>query len=133
MIFAREVSDNLTSLVKKIDAETAKNSDKKLCSFVVFLNDDESTGEKLKTLAEKEGIKKCVLALDNVGGPKAYNVAKDAEVTVVMYNKRKVESNFAFKKGELNAKAYTTFLNERQLEAGRALRRRLEQITQINH
>ena len=42
MIFAREVSDNLTSLVKKVDAATAKNSACRMGSFVVFLNDDES-------------------------------------------------------------------------------------------
>jgi hypothetical protein len=102
MVFAREANDTLTSLVKKIDAESTKQ---KVNSFVVFLSDDEKLGDDLKKLADKEGIKKTVLALDNVAGPKAYNVAKDAEVTVVLYNKRKVESNFAFKKGELNAQA----------------------------
>src|SRR5687768_11015912 len=102
MIFAREVSDSLTSLVKKIDAATAQNSDKKMGSFVVFLSDDEKLGEQAKTLAEKEGIKKTVLSIDNVAGPKGYAIAKEADVTVVLYNKRKVESNHAFRKGELN-------------------------------
>ena len=48
MIFAREVSDSLTSLVKKLDAATAKNSDAKMGSFVVFCNDDEDLKDKLK-------------------------------------------------------------------------------------
>jgi hypothetical protein len=105
MIFAREISDNLTSLVKKIDAATAANKKARMGSFVVFLSDDEGLSKKLEELAKKEGISQCVLTIDNPAGPKAYKVAKDADVTVVLYNQRNVESNHAFKKGELNAKA----------------------------
>jgi hypothetical protein len=102
MIFAREVSDSLTSLVKKIDAETAKNSKQKMGSFVVFLSDDEKLSDKLEGLAKKEGIKKCVLSIDNPAGPPGYNVTKDADITVVLYNNRVVVANYAFKKGGLN-------------------------------
>jgi hypothetical protein len=105
MIFAREVTGPLTSLVKKIDAETAKNSSKNMGSFIVFLNDKEGLFKELKQLAEKEGIKQMVLTIDNVAGPDGYDVAKDAEVTVVLYNQRKVAANYAFRKGELNDKA----------------------------
>lgn len=104
MIFAREVSDSLTSLVKKIDAATAANKDKKMGSFVVFCTDSESLEKQLKELAEKEKLKNIVLAIDNPSGPPAYKVAKDADVTVVLYNKRKVEANHAYKKGELKDK-----------------------------
>lgn len=104
MIFAREVNDGLTSLVKKIDAATADNSSKNFCSAVVFLSDDEKLADNLKTFAEKNNVSKTVLAIDNVTGPKGYKIAKEAEVTVILYNKRKVEGNFAFRKGELNAK-----------------------------
>jgi hypothetical protein len=110
MIFARENSDALTSLVKKIDAATAKNKSKHMGSFVVYLSDDEGLGDKLKSLAEKEGIKNTILTIDNVAGPKGYNVAKDASVTVVLYNQRKVESNHAFKKGELNQKGISAVM-----------------------
>jgi hypothetical protein len=110
MIFAREVSDSLTSLVKKIDAETAKNSKAKMGSFVVFLSDDEKLSDKLESLAKKEGIKKCVLSIDNPAGPKGYNVAKEADVTVVLYNNRKVVANYAFKKGDLNDAAITKIM-----------------------
>lgn len=101
MIFAREVSGPLTSLVKKLDAATASNKKAKMGSFVVFLSDDESLEGKLKTLAQKEGIKDCIFTIDNPAGPKGYNVAKDADVTVIFYNKKKVAANHAFKKGEL--------------------------------
>jgi hypothetical protein len=105
MIFAREVSDSLTSLVKQIDAETAKNSKKNMGSFVVFLSDKEGLETQLKEWADKQNLKQCVLTIDNVAGPEGYDVAKDADVTVVLYNRRKVEANFAFRKGELNDKA----------------------------
>ncbi len=74
-------------------------------SFVVFLSDEESLKEKAKGMAEKQGLKACVLTVDNVAGPKGYNINKDADVTVVLYNKRKVQANYAFKKGELNSEA----------------------------
>jgi hypothetical protein len=102
MIFAREVSAPLTSLVKKIDAATVANKSKRMGSFIVFLSDEEKLADQLKTLADKEGIKECVLTIDNPAGPKAYKVARDADVTVVLYNRQNVKANFAFKKGELN-------------------------------
>ena len=104
MIFAREISDNLTSLVKKIDEATAKNAKAKMGSFVVFCNDDEKLEDKLKELAEKEKLSKCVLTIDQPSGPKSYKISKEADVTVVLYNKRKIMANFAFKKGDLKDK-----------------------------
>jgi len=101
MIFAREVNSTLTSLVKKIDEETGKHSDAKMGSFVVFCSDAEGLDKKLQELAKSESLKKLILSIDNPSGPKGYEVAKEADVTVVLYNKRKVEANYAFKKGEL--------------------------------
>ena len=100
MVFAREVTGPLTSLVKKIDKINADN--KGMGSFVVFMNDDEKLADNVKALAEKEGISKTILTIDNPAGPQAYKIAKDADITVVLYNKRNVQSNFAFRKGELN-------------------------------
>ena len=101
MIFAREISDPLTSLVKKLDAATAKNSDCHMGSFVVFLSDDEGLEKKLKELAKKDKIDHTVLAIDNPAGPRGYNIAKDADVTVVLYTSRNVKANYVFKKGEM--------------------------------
>ncbi|HWG42178.1 MAG TPA: hypothetical protein VN688_05280 [Gemmataceae bacterium] len=104
MIFAREINDGLTSLVKKLDEATADHSDCRMGSFVVFCSDEEGLENKLKDLAKKEKLKKIVLTIDNPAGPDAYKVAKDADVTVVLYSKQKVKANYAFKKGELKAK-----------------------------
>jgi hypothetical protein len=103
MIFAREINDGLTSLVKKLDDATDKHSDCRMGSFVVFCNDEEGLDKKLKALADKEKLKHIVLTIDNPAGPKSYEIAKDAEVTVVLYTKHNVKVNHAFKKGELKA------------------------------
>jgi hypothetical protein len=105
MIFARDLSDPLASLVKKLDAATDKHSDAKMGSFVVFLNDSEDIDQKLKDLADKEHLSKISLAvMSNKAGPEAYKVPKDADVTVILYNKNKCEASYAFKKGELTKK-----------------------------
>src|SRR5260370_847414 len=70
MIFAREISDNLTSLVKKIDEATAENKSNRMGSFVVFLSNDEGLEQKLKDLATKEGLKHTNLTIDNAAGPR---------------------------------------------------------------
>ena len=101
MIFAREATPEVIALIKKIDAATVKNSKGEMKSFVVFLSDKEGLDKELASAAEKEGIKETVLSIDNPAGPKGYNVAEDANVTVVLYKERKVKANHAFKKGEL--------------------------------
>jgi hypothetical protein len=101
MIFARENSEGLAKLVKKVDEATAANKGKDMGSFVVFLNDKEGLDKELKTMAEKAAIKNVVLSIDNPAGPKGYNVAKDADVTVVLYVNRTVKANYAFKKDEI--------------------------------
>ena len=112
MIFARELTGPLTSLVKKIDEETVKHKSDRMGSFVVFLSDDEKLQDQLKDLAKREDIKKCVLTIDNPAGPGAYKVAKDADVTVVLYEHRAVKVNHAYKRGELNDRAIQQILSE---------------------
>jgi hypothetical protein len=104
MIFAREISDPLTSLVKKVDGITARNQAVEMGSFVVFCSDAEELEKRLKALAEKEKLKHLILCIDNPAGPPGYNVAKDADVTVVLYREQMVVATHAFRKGELKDK-----------------------------
>jgi hypothetical protein len=104
MIFAREVTGPLTSLVKKIDAETGKQKDAHMGSFVIFCSDAEGLDDQLRKLAEKEKLQDIILAIEDPAGPPKYKVAKDADVTVVLYLEHEVKANFALKKGELNDK-----------------------------
>jgi hypothetical protein len=105
MIFARDTSDSLTKLLKKVDEVTAKNKGCEMGSFVVFLGEKEGMQKKLETLAKDNNLKNIILAIDeNRAGPKDYNVSKDADVTVVLYVESTVKANYAFKKGELKDK-----------------------------
>src|SRR5207244_76873 len=92
----------VTSLVKKINAATEKNSPD-MRSFAVFLSDQEGLDKKLKEFADKEKVKKVALTIDNPAGPPSYKIAKDADVTVLLYVHKRVKANYAFKKGELKS------------------------------
>ncbi len=99
-IFAREMNDSLAGLVKKVEAATVENKSSKLSSFVVLCSDDQSVSDKAKAFINKEKIKKTIFAIDNPSGPPSYKIAKEADITVVLYVKKSVKANFAFKKGE---------------------------------
>ena len=104
-IFARQVTPELTKLIKRIDQATDKNKERGMGSYVVFLSDSDALDTELKELANKERIQQCILAIDDPEGPKGYNIAPEAEVTVVLYSELTVKANQAFRKGELNDKA----------------------------
>ena len=99
MIFAREVSEPLTTLIKKLDSATEANKDAKMGSFVVFLSDAEDLQSKLKEVADKESLKNIILSIDNPAGPKGYKVSKEANVTVVLYANHNVKANFRLRQG----------------------------------
>jgi hypothetical protein len=98
MIFARETDEALTSLVKKLDAEVAKAGSKKMGAAVVFLSDDDGMKDKIEKFKETNNIKNVSLVLDGSKGPDAYKIAKEAQVTVVLYKGKKVKANHAFEK-----------------------------------
>ena len=91
----------MTSLVKQIDAQIAK--DPSLKSYVVFLTDDaDKTADTLKAMAKDGGIKHVPLCLvESPSGPPAYKIAEDAEVTVMMWKNHGVKVNHSFAKGKL--------------------------------
>jgi hypothetical protein len=106
-VFARSITDDLASLVKQLDAKVGANKDKQMRAFVVFITDDPDAMEtKIKAFAKKAKIKNVPLTLiEGKAGPPKYKVAKDAEVTVMMWKGQKVRVNHAFRKGELNKKS----------------------------
>jgi hypothetical protein len=112
MIFAREPSANLTKLIKKLDAACVKNKSCKMASFVVFCSDDSKLEGQLKELATSADLKKVVLSIDNPAGPKGYNVAKDSDITVVLYTERTVKANCSFAKGGLTDDKIATIMAE---------------------
>jgi hypothetical protein len=110
LVFAREITNPLTTLVKKLDAEVAKRKSAKLRAIVVILSDDYALETSLKDYGKKKAIKHVNLAIMEPDSARPYKVSKEADVTVVMYKRRKVEANHAFKKGELNENAVRRIL-----------------------
>jgi len=103
-IFARDIDENVANLIKQVDAQVGENGDKKMAAFVVLLTDDADAAEgKLKEVAKKNGIKNVPLTVyDGSAGPSSYKIAKDADVTVMMWNESDVKVNHAFTKGQLD-------------------------------
>ena len=83
-VFTRTTSEPLASLVKKMDEKIGEN--RKLKSFVVLIpKNGEEPAVSLKALADKSGLKNVPLTSgESPDGPPDYEVAKDADVTVVM-------------------------------------------------
>lgn len=98
-------------MAKKIDSTTLANKSAKMGSYLILLSDDDKLEGKIKEFAEKEKIQKTMLGIDNPAGPEGYDIAKDAEVTVVLYVKKKVVKTFAFKKGEMKEKDIDTIVD----------------------
>lgn len=106
-MFARRLTDDLASLVKQLDEVVAKNEESKMAAFVVLLSEDPEADEaKVEAFAEKHGIAKVPLTIfDGVEGPPNYHLAKEADVTVLLWRKKKVQANHAFGKAGLTEKA----------------------------
>jgi len=102
-VFARKTSEPLASLVKKIDEKIGEND--KLKSFVVIIpKKGEMPAENLRKLAKDAGIQHVPLTIgESPDGPPDYEVAKDADITVLMWTGGKVKVNHAYK-GELTDK-----------------------------
>jgi hypothetical protein len=98
---ARQTAGPLTSLVKSLDAESIKH--KALKSFVVVLTDNaEKTAATLKAMAADTKIENVPLTLvAEPGGPPDYEIARDADVTVMMWTQHTVKVNRAYRKGGL--------------------------------
>lgn len=102
VVFARTPDCPQTQkLIKAIDKATVENKGKEMGSYVVFCSDEENLDKKLKEFVKTAGIKETVLSIDSPSGPGKYKIAKDADLTVLLYTKRKVVENYAFKKGEI--------------------------------
>lgn len=106
-VFTRGADGKISELVKELDLVVGENADKQMRAFVVLLSDDEDADAgKLTKLAEDKEVKSTPLTIfDGLAGPPEYKIAKDADVTVLMWRGQKVLANHAFKAGELDGKA----------------------------
>ena len=96
-------------MVKQIDQKIGENG--QLKSFVVITTrEKDTTAEELRKLAKDAGIEKVPLTMfGEPGGPPDYELAKDADVTVMMWKGHRVKVNLGFK-GELTDKDIQTIV-----------------------
>jgi hypothetical protein len=98
----------LTGLVKKIDRQLdpiafRHPSSDRLGVFVIFCNDDPRLKGQLEELLGREKVKHVVFCTTNAAGPKRYKLAREADLTVVIYDdSQSVRANFALREGELS-------------------------------
>jgi hypothetical protein len=98
----------LTGLVKKIDRRldaAAGKTARALGAYVIFVTNADGLDKKLRGLAETAKLKRVAFGIG--APPEQYEVAKEADVTVVIYSvgrrwEQKVTANFALRKGELD-------------------------------
>lgn len=112
LIFARELSGPLATLVRRLDSAVARNRAARLRAVVVVLSEDEGLEEKLQALGRKEGINNVSLAFMEPAGPKHYKLSDAADVTAILCKKRTVAASHAFKKGGLNERAIEAVLQD---------------------
>lgn len=102
------MSGPLTSLVKKIDQRVDAAAGKRATpvgAYVIFVNNRDGLDKRLRAMAAKDALKRVSLCIG--APPPNYEVANDADVTLVIYRlgKRRrepVTANFALRKGELD-------------------------------
>jgi hypothetical protein len=88
----------VVDMIKKLDAEIGKVGMEKMGGAVFFLSAEDNIKDTAKGIVEKAGLKNCCVAVDGPKGPASYKIAKDADVTVILYKNHKVVVNHAFEK-----------------------------------
>lgn len=103
VVFARELSEPLGKLVGQIDKAVADHKKEELRGWVTILGEDQpELDKKLVDWGKKHAIRTVPLGVfEDAQGPPSYKLAKDADVTVLLFVKRKVVANFAYRSGEL--------------------------------
>jgi hypothetical protein len=97
----------LTSLVKNIDRQLEEAASRSPVArprgvYIIFCNDNPDQAKQLKDWIAAEKLKHVVVCKESGAGPDQYRVAREADVTAVVYERGRVKSNVALRKGGLN-------------------------------
>jgi lysophospholipid acyltransferase (LPLAT)-like uncharacterized protein len=98
LVFSRSTGKPVAELIKKLDATVAKAGQEKMGAAVIFLSSEDNIKDTVGNMQKELGNKNVSLAVDGPKGPEAYKVSPDADVTVIIYNKKKVLANHSFDK-----------------------------------
>lgn len=103
LIFVHEVNDDLTSLVKIIDRQLQESPRRgnKHGLHLVVCDDSPTVKQQLQDMIAREKLTQIVVSTHPAGGPTAYRVAREADLTVVVYGNQQVTANFALRQCDL--------------------------------
>src|SRR5262249_34942136 len=102
-VFARNPSGPLAHLVRELDKAVVQHKSANRRAWVTFLNDDQPNQDaKLMKWGQEHALRHVPLGVfEDAAGPPSYRLARDADVTVLLFIKQQVVANFAFRDGEL--------------------------------
>jgi len=103
VVFARTLSKPLGKLVRGLDKTLEAHKSADLRAWVTFLHADQTAFDpEVVAWGRTHAIRNVPLAVfEDPDGPPSYRLGRDADVTVLLFVKRKVVRNFAFRAGEL--------------------------------
>lgn len=104
-VFAKGTDENLTALIKELDAIVEKNKDKKLAAYVNLIGEDQEEMKKAAKTLIKESKAKNVAVVGPAKGKKGWDNLKingDAQVTVLAFKNGVIEANYALSEGQLD-------------------------------
>jgi hypothetical protein len=103
VVFARNTSDSLGKLARKLDKALADHKATELRSWITFIGKDHDTFDRpLLDWTRQHSLRSIpVGTFKEDDGPPTYRVAREADVTVVLFVKKKVQASFGFRRNEL--------------------------------
>jgi hypothetical protein len=102
MVFAPKPSEGLSKLVRELEAAAAAaNKTGEVGACVIVTDTSAATRKVLGKLADDANLKHVVLAVIDPSRLRDYELSADASETVLLYTRRVVRVNHAFRTGEL--------------------------------
>jgi hypothetical protein len=116
VIFARSLSNSLGQLAHGLDEVAADQQGARMRAWITFLNEDQSRFDpKVVRWGQEHAIKNLPLGVfEDASGPPSYRLAADADVTVLLFARRQIVANFAFRNGELKPRDIAEILRASQ-------------------
>jgi len=103
IVFARSLSEPLGKLLAACDEEVARRPKDGMRAWLTVLGEKAVGLDDLGRWAKHQGLKAVPVGVfDDPVGPPSYKVARDADVTVLLFVNRKVIVNASFRPGELD-------------------------------
>jgi hypothetical protein len=106
IVFARSLSEPLAKLLAACDTEVSRRPKDGLRAWMTVLGEKSVALDDLGRWSKERGLKGVPVGVcDDPVGPPSYKLAKDAEVTVLLFVNRKVVVNATFRAGEMDDRA----------------------------